>query len=100
MNNDLPTGSFATWNVTAFRDSLNSALNDDHEKGDAKLRFYFYAVTMRGWDEISKSVQCWMRFDQHREVLAYVGTDHAITDPEGLEITLRSCLKTLNVAAI
>ena len=85
MNNHLPTGSFATWTVAAFRDSLNSALIEDKEKGDAQLRLYFYAVTARGWDEIRRSVQCWMQFDLNRKVIAYVGTDHAITDPEGLK---------------
>ena len=85
MNSHLPTGSFAQWDVTAFKDSLISTLKDDHEKSDAKLRLYFYAVTMRGWDEIRGGVLRWMKFDRHRKVVAYVGTDHAITDPRGLE---------------
>ena len=85
MNSHLPTGSFAQWDVTAFKDSLISTLKDDHEKSDAKLRLYFYAVTMRGWDEIRGGVLRWMKFDRRRKVVAYVGTDHAITDPRGLE---------------
>ena len=85
MNSHLPTGSFAKWDVTAFKDSLISTLKDDHEKSDAKLRLYFYAVTMRGWDEIRGGVRRWMKFDRRRKVVAYVGTDHAITDPRGLE---------------
>ena len=85
MNSHLPTGSFAQWDVTAFKDSLISTLKDDHEKSDAKLRLYFYAVTMRGWDKIRGGVLRWMKFDRHRKVVAYVGTDHAITDPRGLE---------------
>ena len=85
MNSHLPTGSFAQWDVTAFKDSLLSALKDDREKGDAKLLLYFYAVTMRGWKEIRSGIRRWTKFDRHRNVVAYVGTDHAITDPEGLE---------------
>ena len=85
MNSHLPTGSFVQWDVTAFKDSLLSTLNDDQEKGDAKLLLYFYAVTMRGWEEIRGSVRRWMNFDRCRKVVAYVGTDHGITDPQGLE---------------
>ena len=85
MNSHLPTGSFSTWKVAEFRDSLNSTLKEDRKKGDAQLRLYFYAVTKRGWDEIRGSILSWMKFDQRRKVFAYVGTDHAITDPEGLK---------------
>lgn len=85
MNNHLPTGSFSMWKVAEFRDSLNSTLKEDREKGDAQLRLYFYAVTKRGWDEIRTSTLSWMKFDRQRKVSAYVGTDHAITDPEGLK---------------
>ena len=85
MNRHLPTGSFARWDITAFKDSLISTLKDDKEKGDAKLRLYFYAVTKRGWDEIRSGIRRWMKFNRHRNVVAYVGTDHAITDPKGLE---------------
>lgn len=90
MNSHLPTGSFAQWDVTAFKDSLLSALKNDREKGEAKLRLYFYAVTMRGWDEIRSGIKRWMKLDRHRRVVAYVGTDHAITDPQGLE-SMFSC---------
>ncbi len=90
MKNYLPTGSFAQWDVTAFKDSLLSTLRDDHEKSDAKLRLYFYAVTMRGWDEIRRDVRRWMKFDRkRRQVIVYVGTDHAITEPHGLEAMRR-----------
>ena len=85
MNRHLPTGSFARWDVTAFKDSLISTLKDDNEKDDANLRLYFYAVTMRGWDEIRGGIRRWMKFHRRRNVVAYVGTDHAITDPQGLE---------------
>ena len=55
MNSHLPTGSFAQWDVTALKDSLISTLKDDHEKSDAKLRLYFYAVTMRGWTRFAEA---------------------------------------------
>ena len=85
MNDSLPTGSFATWTVTALKDSLISTLKNDDAPGDANLRFYFYAVTLRGWSEVRQGVLDWTKFDNAREVSAYVGTDHAITDPAGLE---------------
>lgn len=85
MNIHLPTGSFARWDVTAFKDSLISTLKIDNEKDGADLRLYFYAVTMRGWGEIRGGIRRWMKFDPRRNVVAYVGTDHAITDPQGLE---------------
>ena len=85
MSEYLPTGSFATWTVTTFKDSLISTLESDDVPGVTNLYFYFYAVTLRGWSEIRQAVLAWMMFDSHREVSAYVGTDHAITDPEGLE---------------
>ncbi len=85
MSDSLPTGSFATWTVTAFKDSLILTLKSDKVPGDANLRFYFYAVTLRGWSEIRQGVLAWTEFDCNREVSAYVGTDHGITDPQGLQ---------------
>lgn len=85
MNGSLPTGSFATWTVTALKDSLISTLKGDDVPGDANLRFYFYAVTLQGWSEIRQGVLDWRKVDNAREVSAYVGTDHAMTDPKGLE---------------
>ena len=85
MSDPLPTGSFATWTVTALKDSLISTLKSDNAPGDANLRLYFYAVTRQGWSEIRQGVLDWTKFDNAREVSAYVGTDHAITDPAGLE---------------
>lgn len=85
----LPTGAFGSWTVTKFRDSLISTLKDDATLGRANLSFYFYAVTLRGWSEISDSVLAWLEFDDCRAANAYVGTDHAITDPDGLEAMAR-----------
>ena len=81
----LPTGVFGSWKVTRFKDSLISALESDKTLGRACLSFYFYAVTSRGWSELRDSVEGWLEFDAGRSASAYVGTDHAITDPDGLE---------------
>ena len=86
----LPTGSFGSWKVTTFKHSLVSTLEGDDAVGRANLRFYFYAVTFRGWSELSDSVRTWLDFDESRAACAYVGTDHAITDPEGLEAMQRA----------
>ena len=89
MNGSLPTGSFATWTVTALKDSLISTLKGDKAPGDANLRFYLYAVTLQGWSEIRQGVLDWRKLDNAREASAYVGTDHAMTDPTGLEAMRR-----------
>ena len=85
VNATLPTGSFGNWTVTTFKDSLISTLKGDGAGAGGKLRFYFYAVTLRGWSELRNAVRAWLEFDDGRTANAYVGTDHAITDPEGLE---------------
>ena len=84
MNAALPTGSFGNWTVTKLKDSLISTLAGDGRAG-AKLRFYFYAVTLSGWNQLRDSVRTWLECDDGRSACAYVGTDHAITDPAGLE---------------
>lgn len=85
MNAALPTGSFGNWTVTKLKDSLISALAGDGRADGAKLRFYFYAVTLSGWNQIRTFVRTWLERDDRRSACAYVGTDHAITDPAGLE---------------
>lgn len=85
MSAALPTGSFGNWTVTKLKDSLISALAGDGRADGAKLRFYFYAVTLSGWNQLRDSVRTWLECDDDRSACAYVGTDHAITDPDGLE---------------
>lgn len=85
MDAALPTGSFGSWTVTKLKDSLISALTGDGRGDGAKLRFYFYAVTLSGWNQLRDSVRTWLECDDGRSACAYVGTDHAITDPAGLE---------------
>lgn len=86
----LPTGSFDTWNITALRDSLASELAKD--KLSSSLAMFFYAVTTSGWSEIRKPVERWMRGKAARSVVAYVGTDHALTDPAAITLMIRSGL--------
>ncbi len=86
----LPTGSFDTWNVTALRDSLAFELAKD--KLSSTLTMFFYAVTSTGWSEIREPVVSWMQAVQARSVIAYVGTDHAITDPAAIMLMLESGL--------
>lgn len=62
--------------------SVRSAL-----KGSAtskKLTLFFYSVSVAGWDSVSKSAAGWLVAQKNREIVAYVGTDHALTDPEAL----------------
>lgn len=56
MSAALPTGSFGNWTVTKLKDSLISALAGDGRADGAKLRFYFYAVTLSGWNQLRDSV--------------------------------------------
>ena len=86
----LPTGSFDTWSVTALRDSIAIELAKD--KSSLSLAMFFYAVTTSGWSEIRKPVERWMRGKTARSVVAYVGTDHALTDPAAVTLMIRSGL--------
>ena len=90
--NSLATGSFANWIVTDFKDFLISTLSNDRDSSAAELQFFLYAVTEKGWGEIRQSVVEWKSANKNRHVLACVGTDHAITDPEGLEAMQKDCV--------
>jgi len=79
----LPTGTFESWTVTSLRESLIAELASD--RSSTTLRMFFYAVTSTGWSEIRRPVLKWMRSRTSRSVTAYVGTDHAMTDPAAIE---------------
>jgi hypothetical protein len=87
MNLHLPTLTSASWTLTAFRDSLATELNRDSRAGS--IRLYFYAVTASGWKAVRKDFRRWMRNSDQGSVTAYVGTDHAITEAEGLRVMQR-----------
>ncbi|PTY00566.1 hypothetical protein DB345_00230 [Spartobacteria bacterium LR76] len=45
---------------------------------------YFYGATQSGWDEIRTHAKQWLRARNKRTIEAYIGTDHALTEPEAL----------------
>jgi len=73
----------AEWGMTDFRDQVAKLLQND--KTSEELRLYSYAVTMSGWNILDAPVKRWMRRTPRRTVAAYVGTDHALTDPDALD---------------
>jgi len=54
------------------------------DKDCSSLSMFFYAITTLGWKEIQKPVIKWLKGSKSRSVTIYVGTDHAITDPNAL----------------
>lgn len=91
MHTALPTCKFDTWTITSLRDSLVTELLAD--KTSATLQMFFYAITESGWNEIKKPVLKWMQAKKGRTVTIYAGTDHAITDPNALELMHNSALE-------
>ena len=79
----LPTGHFDQWSIASFKDSLLAALSADRSRG-GELVMFFYAVTGSGWAEIESTVGNWLNGKPDRTSIAYVGTDHALTDPAAL----------------
>lgn len=75
----LPTLVAANWTVAALRDSLESVLAADR-RGQT-LRLFYYAVTQPGWNEVRRIITNWRTSRDGREVMAYIGTDHGITEP-------------------
>ena len=82
MTDHLPTFTSAEWTVTALLDSIKAELDSD-ECG-LVLRIFAYAISDPGWRELRPSVLQWLGADDSRSVIAYVGTDHALTDPDAL----------------
>ena len=79
----LPTGRFEGWSVTDLLDSLVSTLANGTNADE--LRLYFYAVTISGWRQLKKPIATWKSRQGNRRVVAYIGTDHGITDPRAVE---------------
>lgn len=82
MNRQLPTFTSASWTVSALLDSLKSELQAD--TSCKQLYLLAYAVTLSGWEELRHVITTWKSHNGERTVAAYVGTDHALTDPEAL----------------
>jgi len=83
MHTHLPTGILGSWSATALQASLIDELKRD--RTSKNLKMFFYAVTNSGWREIRNSVKEWRRLGKGRSVVAFIGTDDAITDPLALE---------------
>ena len=86
MASHLPTLTAASWTVTALRDSLVSTLASD--RPGRELRMFLYGVTEPGWRDIRESFRNWLAANSVRRVVAYVGTDHAITDAEAISLMM------------
>lgn len=83
MTDLLPTMQDAAWTVARFHDSFLSLLSTEREAHE--LRLYFYAVTSQGWRLVRRRVRQWLGQAAGRRIVAYVGTDHGITDPDALD---------------
>lgn len=82
MGTLLGTSKLGSWNVTELLDSLITELPRD--KKCHTLRMYFYAVSVAGWQEVRSAITKWLAAKGKRRVIAFVGTDHALTDPNAL----------------
>lgn len=82
MSDTRPTLQSAGWAMTGFLDAATHLLRTD--RAASELRLYFYAVTGAGWRELSAAADAWKRAFDGRSITAYVGTDHALTDPAAL----------------
>ncbi len=84
MSDTRPTLRSAAWTMTGFLDAATHLLQTD--RASSELRLYFYAVTGAGWRELSAAADTWKRAIGGRSITAYVGTDHALTDPAALTV--------------
>lgn len=82
MTSSLPTISVAEWSMTHFLDTALNLLRS--ENNAVSLRLYFYAVSLSGWNHLSEDVRAWILARSNRTAIAYVGTDHALTDPDAI----------------
>ncbi|MCP5541976.1 MAG: phospholipase D family protein [Akkermansiaceae bacterium] len=82
MTKLAPTLQSSNWQVTDFYDSLDRMLVSGFRADE--LRMYFYAATVRGWNLIKSGVDQWRAMNSKAKVVAYIGTDHGITDVASL----------------
>ncbi len=83
MAQHLPTFVSAAWAMTSLRSSLRAELN--RNTWGTELRLFMYAVTENGWKEIRDSARRWLRRAPGRRLVAYVGTDHGLTEAKALQ---------------
>lgn len=84
MTSHLPTVVSAVWTITALRDSLLSHLERD--TSGIEIKVFVYAITESGWREIRDNVRQWLSENEIRRVVAFVGTDHGITEAEAIQL--------------
>lgn len=82
MGTPLPTLTSGSWTLTHLTESLKTALSSDTAGTDFSI--FAYAVTVSGWDEVRRDVKTWLKKQSRRKAVAYIGTDHALTDPDAL----------------
>lgn len=82
MNKPLPTIDSGDTTICDFLKSLETAFGPESKAKE--VRMYFYGVTQSGWARIRGYVRAWLTVDPSRKISAYVGTDHALTEPEAL----------------
>ncbi len=82
MTNALPTINGQEWSCSDFLDSVRKAFGSDSDF--MNVRMYFYGVTKSGWDDIKTLAVKWLKAKAGRSISAYIGTDHALTEPEAL----------------
>lgn len=86
METHLPTLVSGDWTVTALRDSLVK-----HVRADARgtrIEMYFYAVTETGWKAVRSAFRKWKARADNRQIVAYIGTDHALTETDALRLMI------------
>lgn len=84
MATTLPTLTTAGWTVTALLESLQTTLRGD--AAGRRLALYQYAVTEAGWRALRSAALRWQASHVRRELVAFVGTDHGLTEPDALAL--------------
>lgn len=83
LSPSAPTMRTAAWSVTDFLAAAERLCAAD--LSCSQIRLYFYAATQAGWKRLQRSIQTWRKAQDGRAVIAYIGTDHALTDAAALE---------------
>lgn len=87
----LPTLSSGAWSISAFLQSLKTSLNTDSH--GERLIVYSYALTSPGWREIESEFVDWRRRRAGRTIVAYIGTDHGLAEPDAVRAMVRQGIK-------
>lgn len=82
ISSSAPTMRTEAWVVTDFLDSVIKLCRA--ETDSTQLRLYFYAVTVAGWKQLRHGILSWRNSTANRVVMAYIGTDHALTDADAI----------------